>query len=86
MTDLCFACDCYDPDLGCTMPSIDRSYACPYQLGDDIVLEMLHLGFSVKEKFLEIKKNMERSRGEELSNEFVATVLLYKAVLDYLIK
>lgn len=26
--DCCF-CDCYDPDMGCTMPSIDRSYACP---------------------------------------------------------
>lgn len=22
-------CDCYDADMGCTMPSIDKSYACP---------------------------------------------------------
>lgn len=29
MTDNpCFNCDCYDPDMGCTMPSVDRSYAC----------------------------------------------------------
>ena len=28
----CLDCDCYDPDLGgCTMPSIDRSYACPLE-------------------------------------------------------
>lgn len=24
----CFSCDCYDPDLGCTMPSIHKDYAC----------------------------------------------------------
>ena len=24
----CYKCDCYDEDLGCTMPSIDRIYAC----------------------------------------------------------
>lgn len=24
----CYGCDCYDPDMGCTMPSVDRSYAC----------------------------------------------------------
>lgn len=27
--DECANCDCNDPDVGCTMPSIDRSYACP---------------------------------------------------------
>jgi len=26
----CSTCDCYDPDMGCTMSSIDRIYACPY--------------------------------------------------------
>ena len=25
----CFGCGCYDPDTGCTMPSVDKSYACP---------------------------------------------------------
>lgn len=25
----CNDCDCYDPDMGCTMPSFDKSYACP---------------------------------------------------------
>lgn len=25
----CLGCDCWDPDAeGCTMPSVDRSYAC----------------------------------------------------------
>lgn len=29
MTDnSCLNCDCYDPDTGCTMPSVDKSYAC----------------------------------------------------------
>lgn len=27
----CLSCDCYDDDFGCTMPSIDRSYACPLE-------------------------------------------------------
>jgi hypothetical protein len=27
----CLNCDCYDPDLGCTMPSVDRGYACPLE-------------------------------------------------------
>ena len=27
--NLCLSCSCYDEDLGCTMPSIDRTYACP---------------------------------------------------------
>ena len=33
----CLCCDCYDPDLGCTMPSVDLSYACP--LEEDPMLE-----------------------------------------------
>lgn len=35
MTKDCFDCDCYDPDMGCTMPSIDLSYACPLSSDDD---------------------------------------------------
>lgn len=32
----CLDCDCYDEDFGCTMPSIDKWYACPLfaDLGD----------------------------------------------------
>ena len=25
----CYFCDCYDEDFGCTMPAIDKVYACP---------------------------------------------------------
>lgn len=28
-SDPCLDCDCNDPDMGCTMPGVDRSYACP---------------------------------------------------------
>lgn len=32
--DPCLRCDCWDPDYeSCTMPSYDRSYACP-QFGE----------------------------------------------------
>lgn len=24
----CLGCDCWDPDMGCTMPSIHMSYTC----------------------------------------------------------
>lgn len=30
--DPCFGCDCNDPDMGCTMSSFDRSYACPLEI------------------------------------------------------
>lgn len=35
----CLDCDCYDGDFGCTMPSIDRSYACPKSSGDNNACE-----------------------------------------------
>ncbi len=31
----CIECDCYDEDFGCTMPSVDKSYACPLNSPDD---------------------------------------------------
>lgn len=27
----CLGHDCYDPDMGCMIPGIDRWYACPLQ-------------------------------------------------------
>lgn len=31
MPEECLRCDCYDPDMGCTMPSVDKWYACPLE-------------------------------------------------------
>lgn len=31
----CLTCDAYDPDLGCTMPSLHLSYACPLEENDE---------------------------------------------------
>lgn len=31
----CLSCGCYDPDMGCTMPSVDRCYACPQEADPD---------------------------------------------------
>jgi hypothetical protein len=31
----CDCCDCYDEDFGCTMPSVDKSYACPLEAEDE---------------------------------------------------
>lgn len=28
----CYGYDCYDPDLGCTMPADERSYLCPLEM------------------------------------------------------
>lgn len=35
MSNECLTCDAYDPDLGCTMPCPDRSYACPFEENDE---------------------------------------------------
>lgn len=36
----CLSCDCYDPDMGCTMLSIDREYACPITANENELKEM----------------------------------------------
>lgn len=38
----CLACDCYDEDFGCTMPSIHKFYACP---PCPLELEKVHMEF-----------------------------------------
>ncbi len=37
----CLTCDAYDPDLGCTMPSLHLSYACPLEEDDEEFEAML---------------------------------------------
>ena len=27
----CLMCDCYDPDMGCIMPPMDKTFACPLE-------------------------------------------------------
>lgn len=31
----CLYCGCYDEDFGCTMPSIDKWYACPLEADEE---------------------------------------------------
>ena len=38
--DPCFGCGCNDPDFGCTMPSIDKCYACPLEADEDELKEI----------------------------------------------
>lgn len=37
----CLYCDCYDEDFGCTMPSMDKWYACPLEANDEELQEDL---------------------------------------------
>lgn len=37
----CLYCDCYDEDFGCTMPSIDKSYACPLYADEEELKKMI---------------------------------------------
>ena len=55
----CYSCSCWDSDReGCTMPSVDRVYACPlYSDENDCIDEIFLMQFSVsirpdKEKLL----------------------------------
>ena len=36
----CYGCGCYDSDMGCSMPSVDRSYACPLEWANTLAEEM----------------------------------------------
>jgi hypothetical protein len=36
----CLYCDCYDPDMGCTMSSLDRWYACPLEANEEELKEI----------------------------------------------
>lgn len=33
--DPCLRCGCWDPDLGCTMLSVDKVYVCPLKTGEE---------------------------------------------------
>ena len=45
----CLTCDCYDEDVGCTMPSVDKCYACPLYECEDELKEIFE-GVEVVEK------------------------------------
>ncbi len=38
----CLYCDCYDEDFGCTMPSIDKWYACPLEKNEEKLKEIFN--------------------------------------------
>lgn len=38
----CLYCGCYDEDFGCTMPSIDKWYACPLERNEEELREMFN--------------------------------------------
>ena len=39
----CLYCGCYDEDFGCTMPSIDKWYACPLERNEEELREMFNM-------------------------------------------
>ena len=39
----CLYCGCYDEDFGCTMPSIDKWYACPLEADEEELREMFNM-------------------------------------------
>lgn len=61
MPEECLKCDCYDSDMGCTCPSIDKWYACPLEpepTAEDFMIEeelkeyrrepMSHISYNTK--------------------------------------
>lgn len=39
----CYVCDCWDEDVGCTMGSFNRSYACPIEADEDTITAALDM-------------------------------------------
>ena len=39
-TNPCFGCGCYDADYGCSMPSVDKWYACPLEADEEEMLQI----------------------------------------------
>lgn len=39
----CYGCGCWNPDMGCEMPSLDMSYACPLKQGDNKAIDFFML-------------------------------------------
>ena len=54
----CLDCDCYDTDMGCTMSSIDQSYACTLKM-KSILLEL-----KSECSFKEVFGDLEAKTGE----------------------
>lgn len=36
----CLGCGCYDPDMGCSMPDLDKWYACSLEANEEELREM----------------------------------------------
>ena len=51
----CLGCDCNDPGMGCTMPSIDKWYACPIEAEN-----VTELDFMTTSELIEIISRQDR--------------------------
>lgn len=63
----CFGCSCYDPDMGCTMPSQDRWYACKEYDNSDELAEIL--SFMCRDMDYHDYDDTEKESNKKLAND-----------------
>lgn len=67
MENPCLRCTCYDPDMGCTMPSYDKWYACPIYDNTKDLAEILY-GINKDMDFRDYS-DTEKNSIENLAND-----------------
>lgn len=74
----CFGCDCYDPDReGCTMPSIDRDYACRLNDEEFKIKNYYYNNEDFKTYVDKCRSDRKISLDDMLSHKLIKEVYLY---------
>lgn len=80
----CFYCGGYDEDYGCTIPSIDRKYACPLECKEKNHIKELRRKYGMTQeelaRFLRTsKRNIENwEQGKNNPAKWVESLIAYK--------
>lgn len=73
----CYGCGCYDPDEGCSMPGIDRVYACPHNEEAFKIKSFYYNNPDFKTYVDKYARDHNISTEEALSHELVKLVYLH---------
>ena len=71
----CLYCGCYDEDFGCTMPSIDKWYACPLERNEEELREMFNMSNELIRKS-EVLSLLNKTKVALWHDNFAGAVLI----------